>query len=180
MIKFNKLKAAPDVMYNKYAFHAHTLYIVHFKKNNFYKIGVTGKDVEKRLANYPEYEIVKVWENLEGGIAESVERQVVGTYHNYTPQDWKFNRPGQTECFRIKDVQKIIRFVEERLEGGLVVFFISQLADGTFKSSLKTQEGDIKFQREVPFHIAVDLMSITKEIPNFMDVVSKVCRRIRK
>jgi hypothetical protein len=174
MIEFRNLKQSP----NSLGFQT-LLYIVHFIDENFYKVGITTKHLDVRFHNYPRFETVQTWD-LPTAIAETVERQVVLTFHNYSPGNWKFNRPGQTECFRTKDVQKVVTFIEQRVDGNLTKFYINELPDGTYEPSLKEPLGIIKFQREVPLHLAVELMQIAQPVEDLVHTAAKVIRRIRR
>jgi len=127
-----------------------TLYIVDFSR--FYKVGMTQKSVANRLLNYPPWKLVKSWE-LDTAIVRWLEKEVVYTYHNYTPYSWGAKYPGASECFRTKNIEGVIKFIEQRVEGkdNNIDFYISKLPDGTFQKSLRTYEGTPIFVRSVPY-----------------------------
>ena len=72
-----------------------TVYLVYFKDENLYKIGITQVGINKRFSGYPEYEIIDSLEtNLDNAL--EIEKRVLSLVNKTEPISFK---RGKTETF---------------------------------------------------------------------------------
>lgn len=79
-----------------------TLYLLYFKEENMYKIGITQRTIALRFAGSPEYTIV---DRLESSVDECLELESILLSSmfkfKYMPVNPWFDRNGKTECFKL-------------------------------------------------------------------------------